>query len=246
MASIPLSAQAVKAVKTDLTKWFDECKSAHLSEALAYALGFNTNAALLKEMELQGNDPLFYIVDEERLTKRLNALGYPVANDFFFDAADIPEMRETLCLRSFDIEYKTKRQKAWRNLMVSAVNEALRRRLFSLRLDDNRWPSHQTMGSHIFEFQLTTGDLARVKIRDIGHSEIAVEVMLNPRTGGSPNAYYATLQECDAVAMSWLERRDGAWLQSALDSFRCKRHVLERLLTLEVEPLGYGDKGAVK
>ena len=246
MASIPLSAKAVKAVKTDLTKWFDECKSAHLTEALAHALGFNNNAALRAEMKVQGSDPLFFFVDEERLTKRLNALGYPVANDFFFDAADIPEMRETLCLRSFDIEYKTKRQKAWRNLMVLAVNEALRRRLFSLRPDDNRWPSHKTFDSHTFEFQMSTGDLARVKVSDIGYAEIAVDVMLNPRKGGSPQAYYSTLKECDTVAMCWLERRDGAWLQSALDSFRCKRPVLERLFALEVEPLGFGDKGAVK
>ncbi len=36
MASIPLSTKAVKAVKADLTKWFDECKSSHLSEAIAY------------------------------------------------------------------------------------------------------------------------------------------------------------------------------------------------------------------
>jgi len=246
MSSIPLTHQAIKALKVDLTKWFDECKSAHLTEALAYALGFNSNAALRKEIEVQGNDPLFFFVDEERLSKRLNEFGYPVGYDFFFDAAEIPEMQETLCLRSFDIEYKTKRHKGWRNLMVAAINEALRRRLFSLRPDDNRWSAYDAFGSHVFEFVLPTGDRARVKLRDIGHAEIAVDVMLNPRRSGSPNAYYATLQECDAVAMSWLERKDGAWLQSALDSFRCKRPVLERLLSLEVEPLGYGDKGAVK
>jgi len=247
MPSIPLSSQAVAAVKSDLTKWFDECKSSHLSEALAYALGFNTHAALLEGVAAQGNDPLHYLVDEERLTKRLNDFGYPGLEGFFFSAQDIPEMRETLCLRSWDIEYKTKRHHAWRNLMVVTVNEALRRRLFSLRPGDNRWPSHADRNSsYPFEFILPTGDAAKAVVSHGSNDEVTVEVIVNPKRAQFLSAYYTTLKECDAVAMTWLERQEGVWLQSAMDSFRCSKPVLERLYALKVEPQGFGDKGAVR
>lgn len=249
MASIPLSTKAVKAVKADLAKWFDECKSSHLSEAIAYALGFNTNAAMLKEIAKQGDDPMFFIVCEERLTARLNELGYPIEEGFYFDTADIESMRETVCLRSFDIEYKTKRHKAWRNLMVATVNEALRRRIFSLRPGDNRWPGHDERGMRSrldFDFVLPTGDAARASVEDIGFDEISVDVAVNPRKQVVFSGYYANLKECDAAGSTWLERETGAWIQSAVDSFKCSRILEQKLLAMEVEPLGYGDKGRVR
>jgi len=247
MASIPLSSDAVKAVKADLTKWFDECKSGHLSEALAYALGFKTNAAMRDEIVAQGTDPMFFFVDEERFLKRLNDFGYPIERPFYFGPEEDSVIRETVCRYAYQIEYKTKRQKAWRNLMVHTVNEALRRRLFSLRPFDNRWPGQEDRNaSHMFDFTLPTGDIGRVELNDIGHCEVSVDVVINPRTELAHPAYHATLNDCDAVGMTWVERKEGAWIQSSMDSFRCNNKFLQKLLDLDVEPLGYGDRGIVK
>lgn len=247
MPSIPLSFKAVDSIKDNLVTWFDECKSAHLSEALAYALGFKTNAALREEIRAQGSDPMFFLIDEARLTERLNTWGYEIADGFYFDIDAIPEMRETTCLYSFEIEYKSQRHKAWRNLLVATVNEALKQRLFSLRPGDNRWPRHHDRNSrHIFEFSLPAGDSVRAEITESTHDEISVEVIVNPKTPKVRSAYYSTLRECDATAATWVERQEGAWLQSALDSFHCSRPLLERLVAMQVEPLGYGDKGIVR
>ena len=47
---------------------------------------------------------------------------------------------------AYDIEYKTARQKAWRNLMVCAINAAVEQRLFSLRPGDIRFPDNMRRG----------------------------------------------------------------------------------------------------
>lgn len=189
---------------------------------------------MLKEIANQGDDPMFFFVCEERLTARLNELGYAIEEGFYFDTEDIEGMRETVCLHSFDIEYKTKRQKAWRNLMVATVNEALRRRIFSLRPGDNRWSGHDERGARAplrldFDFVLPTGDAARASVEDIGFDEISVDVVVNPRKQIVFSGYYASLKECDAAGSTWLERQTGAWIQSAVDSFKCSR-ILEKKL----------------
>ncbi|MAF02078.1 hypothetical protein [Herbaspirillum sp.] len=204
---------------------------------------------MLKEITNQGDDPMYFFVCEERLTVRLNELRYPIEKGFYFDTEDIEGMRETLCLRSFDIEYKTKRHKAWRNLMVATVNEALRRRIFSLRPGDNRWPGHdeRTIRSRFeFDFVLPTGDAARATVDDIGFDELAIDAAVNLRKQMVFSGYYANLKECDAAGTTWLERQTGAWIQSAVDSFKCSRILEQKLLAMEVEPLGYGDKGRVR
>ena len=54
MASIPLSIAAVDAVKKNLRNFYSDCKSSYLTESLAAALGFNTHAALLSEIDSRG------------------------------------------------------------------------------------------------------------------------------------------------------------------------------------------------
>lgn len=136
MASIPLSASAVDALKKEVRRIYDERKSSHLTEALAAALGFNTHAALLAQLEAGGTDPLYGNLNEEKFDARMQALGYPSDPEFFFEDAKTPEMISTDCPHAYKFHYKTNRQRAWRNLVVCAVNEALRRRLFSLRPGD--------------------------------------------------------------------------------------------------------------
>ena len=97
MASIPLSASAVDALKKEVRRIYDERKSSHLTEALAAALGFNTHAALLAQLEAGSTDPLYGNLNEEKFDARMQALGYPSDPEFFFEDAKTPEMISTDC-----------------------------------------------------------------------------------------------------------------------------------------------------
>jgi hypothetical protein len=244
MASIPLSASAVDALKKEVRRIYDERKSSHLTEALAAALGFNTHAALLAQLEAGGADPLYCILNEEKFDARMQALGYSPDPEFFFEDAKTPEMISTDCTHAYKFHYKTNRQRAWRNLVVCAVNEALRRRLFSLRPGDNRWPGHddQYRNSYLFDFILPCGLPARVAIHDAGFDELSMQVAVNPK-GDRVRIYDAGLSAGDAYGSTWIERQRGAWIQSTDDSFRCRRLLIDTLVGMTVDPLGYGDRG---
>lgn len=244
MASIPLSASAVDALKKKIRGIYDERKSSHLTEALAGALGFHTHAALLAELEKCYGDPLYHLLSEEKFNARMQDFGYLPDPEFFFEDAKTPEMISTDCTHAYQFHYKTRRQKAWRNLVVCTVNEALRRRLFSLRPGDNRWPGrdvpHQT--SYLFDFSLPSGLPARAAIHDAGFDELSVHVAVNPK-GDRVAGYGAGFSAGDAFAATWLERQRGAWIQSTDDSFRCRQVLTDTLANMTIEPLGYGDRG---
>jgi hypothetical protein len=253
MASIPLSASAVGALKKAIRNGcLEVCgiKSSHLSEAIAAALGFRTHAALLSTLALQQVDSLHGLLDEERFVQRLIELGYDVDPDFSFefDAGDVPGLLRTWCPRSYEIEYKTARDNAWRNLMVSAINEGLERRLFTLRADDNRWPGWKPRGQHgsghMYDFTLPCDLPARAYVSDAGFGELAIHVAVNPK-GDGVKAFNAGFSAGDAFAHSWLERERGAWLQTAETGFRCRRHLMTALATMDARPHCFGDRGRV-
>ena len=53
--------------------------------------------------------------------------------------------------------YRTTRARAWRNLMVAAINAGLERDLFSLEAGDDRWPTSAVDGrrdAYVFPFVL--------------------------------------------------------------------------------------------
>jgi hypothetical protein len=56
-------------------------------------------------------------------------------------------------------------------------------------------------------------------------------------------AYYSHLEDGDAAAHCWVERRLGAWIQDGGEDFHCKRALQPRLLAINIEPLGYSDQG---
>lgn len=246
MASIPFSASVLDALKNRVRHIYAERKSSHLTEAIAAALGFNTHAALLVELEKQTAEPLYFLLSEEMFDSRMQALGYPADSEFTFEDAKIPGMISTLCSHAYKIEYSTRRKQAWRNLIICAVNEALRRRLFSLMPEDNRWPGYDPdhRESYLFDFSLP-GDLsARVAIHDAGFDEVSVSVAVNPK-GDWVRASNAGFSAREAYATTWVERRNGAWIQSCDDAFRCRRHLLDALANIKVAPFGYGDRGRI-
>jgi len=255
MAAIAVSETHINALKKALRGEFLDEKSSHLSEALAAALGYRTHAALLADLPKLAEDPPIVLLSTERFVSRLHALGYPKDDEFDFDYFDrLPEVVRTFSLGFDHVEYESARGKAWRNLVVCAVNEGIRTKAFSLRKDDNRWPGarpvHPTHGPDYrvddpgvwLSFELPNGIPAQTKFRDIGWGELAVSVVVNPasdwRKRGSTG-----FDAGDAFAQGWLEREKGAYLNTATDLFNCRKPLVSVLAALEVEPLGYGDKG---
>lgn len=255
MAAIAVSETHINAIKKALRDEFLDEKSSHLSEALAAALGYRTHAALLADLPKLAEDPPIVMLSTENFVSRLHQLGYPRDDEFDFDYLDQrPEVIRTFSLHFDHVEYESDRGKAWRNIVVCAVNEGIRTKSFSLRKDDNRWPGsrpvHPTKGPDYrvddpgvwLSFKLPNGMPAQAKFRDIGWGELEILVAVNP--AGDRFKQGATgFDAGDAFAQGWLEREKGAYLNTATDLFNCRKPLVSALAALEAEPLGYGDKG---
>lgn len=252
MASIPLSRSALKTLKKAAIESLpDDFSSSHITEALASSLGFRTHAALLAYLPSQIDDPEIHLLDDKRFLDRLQSFGYSIPADAFsFDSRhDGTELISTTPISSYDIKYRSTRDQAWRNLMVCAINEGILRKYFSVRPNDNRWPGAipgavRTDASVLFDFLLPSGKTARCYLGDAGFGELAVHVAVNPN-GDWVRASNAGFIAGDAFASGWLERKVGAWLQSTPKSLRCRRYLIKELAEMDVEPLGYGDKGGL-
>lgn len=255
MAAVAVSETHINALKKALRDDFIDEKSSHLSEALAAALGYRTHAALLADFPKLAEDPPIVLLNTEAFVSRLHELGYPRDDEFDFDYLDQrPGVIRTFSLHFDHVEYASARGKAWRNIVVCAVNEGIRVKAFSLRKDDNRWtgarPVHPTKGPDYrvddpgvwLSFKLPNGLLAQAKFRDIGWGELEILVTVNP-AGDRFKQGSTGFDAGDAFAQGWLEREKGAYLNSATDLFNCRKPLVGALAALEVEPLGYGDKG---
>jgi hypothetical protein len=147
-----------------------------------------------------------------------------------------------------DIQYRTAREKAWRNLMVAGINAGLGAGRFTIEPNDNRWPT-LTGGERpqdaAVAFELV-GMPALAWFSDAGSGEVNVGVALNPTEytlthhGGGNGFDFG-----DAVAHGWLERERGAWLQSSTSLFACRRNLLVQLAEADIQPVCFGDRGRV-
>lgn len=88
-------------------------------------------------------------------------------------------------------------------------------------------------------------DWGRGCVSDAGFGELNVHVAVNPK-GNALAAFNADFFAGDAVALGWLERRDGAWLQSSKERFSCRTVLLDSLSAMTSVPEGYGDRGGVR
>lgn len=242
MAAIALSKIPLAALKKDLRVYFGEICSSHLSEALAAAVGRRTHASLLAELAGFQSDPPIVLLDDDLFCRRITEFGYVGDEDFTFEYFRDAGLISTICPRGYDIVYTDDRGKAWRNLIVCAVNAEIEQKHFSLRPDDDRWPGDAREG-FTYDFTLP-GDLpARAYVRNIGQGELAIHAAVKP-TGRSLSSYNAGFSAGEVFATGWLERKNGAWLQTTSD-LSCRRALLPVMANLEVEPLGYGDHGRV-
>jgi len=265
MAAIPLTEEAIHYVKRTLRFRFPKDKSAHVSEALAAALGCQTNIALLDSVRrVDPNDPDFALLDEQPFLRRLAQVAKrPLTSadrSLIFDNLRYPQPSPVITTRSpawKRVNYsKSQRRRAWRNAMVAAINEGIRRRYFTIRPGDHRWPGaqrdqYERTRAQLFEFELN-GIPAIGSVRDAGYDELSIHVAMWP----TPDA--ARWVECinagwlagDLYASGWLERRDGAWLQVSTSglgqAFRCRRRRLKELAEIEIVPLGFADRGSFK
>lgn len=81
MAPHPLSHTAIQDLKKALRVAFPDVKSSHLSEALAHALGFQTNAALLAVLDREEVHPVPSLQSADDLfSRRLTSFGYRVTS----------------------------------------------------------------------------------------------------------------------------------------------------------------------
>ena len=243
MAAIALTELSFAALKKALRKDLPDVRSSHITEAMAAALRRRTYACLRAELAQFQDDPPIELLDDGLFDRRLQELGYPPDPEFSFELLDDAATIPTQDPRGWDIEYKSDREKAWRNLLVCTINEALEQKLFSLRPNDNRWPDADKE-SHLFDFTLANGLPARGYVHDISYAELSIHVAVNPK-GDMLRAFNAGFDAGDAFARGWLERGRGAWLQSATTSFNCRKSLIKKLASMTVNPHGYGDRGRV-
>lgn len=252
MASIPLSELALAAIKKALRKHLPDVRSSHITEALAAALDFRTHAALLAILPAHTNDPEIRLLDDERFDQRLQAFGYPPDIEFSFELLDdCAGLISTMPMSGYDIEYRSTRHKAWRNLMVLCINEGIRQKLFSLRPFDNRWPGaepenqgHTGTRGQTFDFFLPDGKPAKGYVGDAGYGELSIHAAVNPK-GDWVRASNAGFEAGDVFSSGWLERDRGAWLQSSPEMFSCRKALIKSLADMNITPLGFGDRGRV-
>ena len=95
--------------------------------------------------------------------------------------------------------FKTKNQKAWRNIAVAAFNEGLRQGLYSTL------PGPVPEEGVKFGFSVA-GLTGEARVTDIGHDELRLDAALNP---GSDRRFYGNFftMRGDAVVIAYMERK---------------------------------------
>src|SRR5258705_6189235 len=110
--------------------------------------------------------------------------------------------------------YKSDRAKAWRNLMVAAINAAIEQGAIKLQ------PDGEPKKGRRVEFALL-GQPAIAWVREIGWDEISVHAIWQPTKkrkefvdAGFISNHNTAGRFGLAVAEGWLERRTGCWVQA--------------------------------
>jgi len=144
-----------------------------------------------------------------------------------------------------------KRQKAWRNMMVAAINSGIEMGHISLASTDEervRIRSKEQSQSSEWRFELD-GIPMLAGASETGYGEIRVTVAAWPTEQAQQSIHsvvsrYKLLDWIgDAYAQGWLERQDGKYLQpSYRPELSCRPERLTTIAALNVEPQGYRDK----
>lgn len=241
MSSFFVSKSSVRNLKRLAQLRLPGVSSAHLSEALAASMGFNTHAALCSALArsatTQTSRP-----SNNLLKQRLRAFGYTLHGN---DSGPLPDFeRSHTPFRTFPLAPRDRpRWRAWRNLMVAAINEGIRIRAFGLGAGADFWIGAEKgdRGSYRFAFQRLP---AIASVAAIGDEELSIGVLLNPKDPSTVPDAWSGLDSGDASAHGWLERRLGIWIQDGGEGFHCRRALLAALAEAAVVPSGYADQGS--
>lgn len=241
-----VSQAAVRNLKQIAAKRVPGIPSAHLSEGVAAALGFRTQAALRSAF---AGRPTVRVDKPKnaRLVERLREFGY---EDLPGDLKLLPELNCSYSpFRNSPLRMRRGvRWFAWRNLLVAAINAGLEQRQFGLSPGEDWWPGADPKGNAgrrgIFRFTLANGTPAIASVDAISGGELSFHVVLNPKHADVEPEVFNGFSDGDAVASCWLERKLGAWIQDGNTELSCRRSVLAWLAGLEIEPRGYGDLGS--
>lgn len=255
MTIVALTDSAVRNIKRSLKERFPAEKSSHLTEALAAACGFKSQAALLNA--LRSSDvrrPNYVQLQGEQFLGRLKDMNPDTAlmPGFSFESLKYAGALEGQ--KTSDAYARNIRQRAWRNMMVAAINEGLRIGLYSVLPGDNRWPGYDRAARRqeefIYRFSVD-GIPVVASVRDAGFDELSIHVAFWPGEEAErwvPVAM-AGFSAGEAFASGWLERRDGAWLQITKNlgsSFQSRKHRLGVIAKISLSPEGYSDNGAFR
>jgi hypothetical protein len=153
-----------------------------------------------------------------------------------FQKATVPHTKQK-------IVYKSDRMKAWRNLMVSAINYGLMQEHFTLDPDNKLKHEDGIM----YQF-IDRGLHWLVQVIDIGHGEL--RFFVGASTDDWPLYWKGEPFEPWSMpirAWGWLERKKGKWLQSGGHGreTRIPLHSRWWLAEMNVEPRGYIDNGPI-
>lgn len=238
-----VSEAAVRNLKGAANRRISGVQSSHLSEGIAAALGFKTNAALRAALK---DRPTVEVPkpSNARLTERLRDFGYTAPDSLRL----VPEFQHSYSpFKNFPLRrQRSARWRAWRNLMVTAINAGVEQRLFGLSPQDNWWPgaAPQSQRCQTFTYRFTVQGLSCIASVDaISGDELSIAVVINPRDASDAPGCYSSLEDGDATAQGWVERRLGAWLQDGGEAFHARRALQPRLAAIELAPLGYSDQG---
>lgn len=149
--------------------------------------------------------------------------------------------------------YPSPRARAWRNLMVAAINAGLEQGLFGLAPQANFWPGADPDGRdrerRQFRFVFPDGAPCLAAVCGAGFDELRFDVVYRPSAEGDRWVAVgnAGFRAGEALAGGWLERREGAWLQGGrgrpVRQFRARRGVAPGIAAAKVAPSGYRDTG---
>jgi hypothetical protein len=258
MTALVLTSDNLKILRRAVADGLKHVGSAHLSEAIAAGIGYRTHAAALAAASTSIDTAEIVLINTEKFAERLAQLGYDRTSlkraKSIFANPGIPENGQVLVRTkpadAADIKYNSNRRRAWRNMLVSAVNAGLEQGVFSLHPGDNRWPKpkdHSTDHGAVYHYEFSGGIPAVAWVGDAGFDELSIHVAVWPTPDGAYRvvAANAGFWAGEAYASGWLERRRGAWLQTSLHAFHVRKSRIMTLASASVVPRGFGDRGGV-
>jgi hypothetical protein len=255
MASMCLSTENFKLLKSAvLADLGDIPKSGHVDESLAASLGYRSYAALRTDL-MPGTTKPARNLGESAFEGRMLELCPDLGGDPFwwqgFDSIKCAALIKTIPISAHAIEYRSRRNKAWRNLMVASINAGLQLRKFGLQPEEDFEVSERQDGRErprpgFYEFKLE-GLPVLAYVEEAGFEELSIYAMVKPTAKARKDILWEhNDSSAGAVwARCWFERRTGAWIQSSTGYFRCQRPYLDLLSGLDIEPQGFGDRGNI-